>query len=460
MHDFYWGYLGGAPRSYGLIGRQLALVRAPDLNIVDAIWVATQDNTSGDAVRADALVASTDPFAADWYASEYILRPVAEWDQNDTSAARGGTFRSATRTNQNAAQQVWPGGAYPWVDLLDDYDGNEPSLEERNQMNAYVASGSAACSLSCSAAVPGTAAVGEAVAFQATATATGCSGVPGFAWDFGDGESGSGQNVSHAYSQGDTTYGWSLTVTVDDRTCTDTGTIAVEGGPPPEFSQLVPAVVHTPGEAGTQWRTSLALLNPGPGTVQVDLTLVTAGASVLASVTLEGGLSAEWVDVVVDLFGQSSTARTSGAVHLAADAPVLATSRTYNQTATGTYGQYLPALSTAHCLGQGETGYLMQLKDNDDFRTNVGFANLGTGSVPVRVQLHDDYGLAIGVPLDVTVAAGAWSQVNDVFETSHAGPHDLAWATVQAQGAGAVWAYASVVDNRTGDATTIPVLVE
>ena len=41
MHDFFWGYTGGANAGYGLLGQELALVRAPDLNIVDAIWVAT-----------------------------------------------------------------------------------------------------------------------------------------------------------------------------------------------------------------------------------------------------------------------------------------------------------------------------------------------------------------------------------------------------------------------------------
>jgi len=141
MHDFFWGYTGGTNRNYGLIGRELALVRAPDLNVVDAIWVATDGNTGGNAVRQDVLLASTDPFAVDWYSSEYILRPVVSWGSQDSSAARSGTFRDATRTNQNAAAAVWPAGGYPYIDLLDGYDGSTPSNDEKNQMNAYVVSG-------------------------------------------------------------------------------------------------------------------------------------------------------------------------------------------------------------------------------------------------------------------------------------------------------------------------------
>jgi hypothetical protein len=91
------------------------------------------------------LLASRDPFAVDWYASEYILRPIVSWGVQDSSAARSGTFRDATRANQNAAQAVWPGGGYPYMDLLDAYDGNVPSLNEKNQMNVYLATGTSLC---------------------------------------------------------------------------------------------------------------------------------------------------------------------------------------------------------------------------------------------------------------------------------------------------------------------------
>jgi hypothetical protein len=141
MHGFFWGYQELGDTAYGAIGRQMALVRAADLNIVDAIWVATQDNTWGNAVRQNVLLASRDPFAVDWYASEYVLRPVVvEWP-DESSAARGGSFRSATRANQNAAAANWPGGAYPYIDLLDSYNENTPSNAEKNQMNVYVTDG-------------------------------------------------------------------------------------------------------------------------------------------------------------------------------------------------------------------------------------------------------------------------------------------------------------------------------
>jgi hypothetical protein len=147
MHDFYWGYIGGTNRNYGLIGREMALIRAPDLHVVDAIWIADYSNYQGTAIRQNVLLASTDPFAIDWYTSEYVLRPAVtsppeSGSIQDISAARSGLFRNATRTNQNAAESVWPDGSYPYMDLLDSYDGSTPDDNEKNQMNVYVTGGS------------------------------------------------------------------------------------------------------------------------------------------------------------------------------------------------------------------------------------------------------------------------------------------------------------------------------
>ncbi len=153
MHGFFWGYLGLGDVDYGLIGREIAQVTTPDLHVVDAIWIATQGNNSGNVSRQDILLASRDPFAVDWYASEYALYAIDGVSQV-ASAARAGTFRDATRVNQNSAELVWPGGAYPYMDLLDSYDGDTPSDDEANQMNVYLA-GANQCDALTEAAIEG-----------------------------------------------------------------------------------------------------------------------------------------------------------------------------------------------------------------------------------------------------------------------------------------------------------------
>ncbi len=65
-----------------VLGQMFAHVRAPDLNIMDAIWVSYASlggyppNTTS---RQNILLASTDPVALDYWASKYVLYPI---DQN------------------------------------------------------------------------------------------------------------------------------------------------------------------------------------------------------------------------------------------------------------------------------------------------------------------------------------------------------------------------------------------
>ena len=60
----------------------------------------------------------------------------------------------------------------------------------------------------------------------------------------------------------------------------------------------------------------------------------------------------------------------------------------------------------------------------------------------------------------LAVGPGAWQQVNDIVGAAGAAGLDIGYATVELTSTvGEVWAYASVVDNASGDATTIPILV-
>lgn len=76
----------------------------------------------------------------------------------------------------------------------------------------------AQCSLSCTAAVPGTGTAGTPVAFQATATPSSCSGTPSYAWTFGDGATSTQQNPSYTYAAAGT-YNWSMTASISGVTC-------------------------------------------------------------------------------------------------------------------------------------------------------------------------------------------------------------------------------------------------
>jgi len=67
---------------YALVAKELAIAW-PDLNIIDATWVATESNYNFNygAVNQKTILASTDPVAASWYAAKYILTPNAAFKE-------------------------------------------------------------------------------------------------------------------------------------------------------------------------------------------------------------------------------------------------------------------------------------------------------------------------------------------------------------------------------------------
>lgn len=88
----------------------------------------------------------------------------------------------------------------------------------------------AACSVTCSATVPATGQPGQPVSFAAVASPSNCSGSPTYVWTFGDGATSTSQNPSHTYASGGS-YNWSLTVSVDGKSCTQSGAISVLNPP-------------------------------------------------------------------------------------------------------------------------------------------------------------------------------------------------------------------------------------
>jgi len=219
---------------------------------------------------------------------------------------------------------------------------------------------------------------------------------------------------------------------------------------------LVAGIAETDGANQTKWKSNLALLNLSGQGVTADLSYRHAGGSEGSSLTLADGELREFANIVGDLFAAPGS---SGAVEVGADGPLVVTARTFNDSPDGTFGQFLPGLGTSEALTPGDGGYLSQLKSTDDFRTNIGFTNFGESECSVRVFLHDDQGERMGV-LYAAVPAGGWTQINRVFEASAAGSCPLGYAFVEVLTGGCqVWAYASVVDNGSGDPTTLPMVI-
>ncbi|HHQ49096.1 MAG TPA: PKD domain-containing protein [Acidobacteria bacterium] len=318
-----------------------------------------------------------------------------------------------------------------------------------------LAGGGGGCTISCSASAPASATVGDSVHFSSTVTPSGdCNGTPSFSWTFGDGAGSSAQNPQHAYTAPGT-YSWTLDVTEDGATCSKAGMITVSPVPGGSFRVMLVAS-HTRGSHDTEWRTDLALFNPGPDQAPAQVSFHGAGRTVQRQVTLAAGRIREWLDVVKGWFGIDGDA--SGAVTVESQQPLIVSSRTSTRSGDGAFGQYFPPVNESDALAAGEQGSIPQIKRNSKFRTNIGFLNFSDGAVQVRVRLYDADGRRQGSDLVRSVAGQGWLQINDVFREAGAGDVDLGRASVEVLTAGGkVWAYASLIDQKTGDPVTIPV---
>ncbi|HPC83413.1 MAG TPA: PKD domain-containing protein [Thermoanaerobaculaceae bacterium] len=313
----------------------------------------------------------------------------------------------------------------------------------------------AGCVLNCAAVVPATAQVGQTVTFRSYANWANCSRSPAYLWDFGDRTKPSGDaTATHVYAAPGS-YEWQLTTMVDGVYCVRSGVIIVSAPTQPAactYSQWFQVGTQAAG-VGANWRTDVAILNPTSSTAQVQLRLHTTTAGIK---TLATAVPAGRQVLVANVAGQMGYSG-SGGLQLCADRPVRANSRTYNQaSASNTYGQYYGPYTTNQAVWAGELAWLVGLKQDAAFRTNIALTNTGSTTALVAVTLYNGDGTRLA-GYTVSLAPGEWKQQNRVFQT-YANRTDISsgFARVAVLSGRGVIVSASVIDNNTGDATTNP----
>ncbi|HVN75460.1 MAG TPA: PKD domain-containing protein [Thermoanaerobaculaceae bacterium] len=243
---------------------------------------------------------------------------------------------------------------------------------------------------------------------------------------------------------------------VIDNITNDPTTVAMQVSAP-SLVVWVPVASHTSGLNGSQWRSSLSLLNPGPGAANVQVVFVGSGGNLSKTVSVAAGTQSILTDVVGQLGGSGS-----GALEVTSSRALYVTAHTYNQVsstatcyASGTQGQDYPAVASSGGLGTGQTAYLAGLTENASYHTNIGIVNAGSTNASVLVKLYNGAGTYLA-EYTVPLAPGAWAQATQPFKTE-AGQAAMAsgYATVTVQSGTGVFAFASVIDNITNDPTTV-----
>jgi len=237
---------------------------------------------------------------------------------------------------------------------------------------------------------------------------------------------------------------------VIDNATNDPTTVPMKFAPAANVVQWLPVVSHAAGAQGSQWRTDLGLLNLGTSAARVEIRLHTPSETQIATETLGPAGQAILVDVVNRFWFTGSAA-----LEIAADQPVVVSSRTYNQGTVGTLGQDYTSALQQECPGTGEVVFLPQLIENSAYRTNIALTNTSTDSATATVELFA--GNTKLTDYQVSLQPGEWAQenrpyFNKVGRTDISGGYAKVTVT---QGAG-VLATASVIDNVTNDPTTVP----
>jgi hypothetical protein len=219
-------------------------------------------------------------------------------------------------------------------------------------------------------------------------------------------------------------------------------------------TSYIPAGARSRGDAGTFWLTDVAIANLGDSPASINVAYLrkrqpnTDPANQSFTVAPAEQIMLE--DVFDSLFGLD---RANGALRVTAQNPnVKTTSRTYNSEGeSGTYGQFIPALTELTAVVSGRPGALPQLQENASFRTNVGALNLTDQTLDLEIHLFDGDGALLGVK-DASLRPYEMDQYDKVFDDVGAGTVNNGYAVVRVTtDGGKVLAYASVVDNRSGD---------
>lgn len=219
---------------------------------------------------------------------------------------------------------------------------------------------------------------------------------------------------------------------------------------------IVPAAARVEGANGTLWRSDVMIYNARPDPVQATVSrwvrdTDNRGAET-ASLTVAAGQSIAVPDVLDTLFDAGGAAAL--AIH--GSAGLMVTSRTFNDAATGTFGQLIPGVDPTDVttLRPGRPGHfagLAQSAATTGRRTNLGLVNLRDEPVRLEVAFFAEDGSPLG-ELEPELAPFEYVQIDRALTgigvEEATGVRAVVEVTTEG---GQVLAYASTIDNGTGD---------
>jgi hypothetical protein len=211
---------------------------------------------------------------------------------------------------------------------------------------------------------------------------------------------------------------------------------------------------HTPGMAGSDWRTDLVVRNLDTSTAALRFVLHQPGGDLERNSNVDGSSQQAFEDLTGSMGGASNI----GSLEICSDRPLLVLGRIFNHgLSDGTFGGNLDGRVGNLGYSAGQTVSLIGLRQKTDaYRSNIVVTNGGTTEAQVAVNLFDSKGKSLNA-FTLTVPAGAAWQEGEPFKNRAKAPDvDWGFATVTVVKGTNILTSASMIDMKTNDPSTIP----
>jgi uncharacterized repeat protein (TIGR01451 family) len=246
---------------------------------------------------------------------------------------------------------------------------------------------------------------------------------------------------------------------------------------PPANALVIPTAGHLAG-INSKWQSDIRMANTGFSRLKYQLIFTPAGPSAASSrkqttLDVDAGSTIALNDIVRNWYGIGSLGESANGVleirplsgvkkaggvvpEVDVQTVSVASSRTYNVTSKGTLGQFIPAVAFSSFISKaGASGFtpilgLQQIAQSDVYRTNLGVVEGGGKPASVLISAFDGKGTKLlDFPLDL--AANEQKQLNGFLASNNITVPDGRLEVKVTAGDGKVTAYASVIDNDSGD---------
>lgn len=241
---------------------------------------------------------------------------------------------------------------------------------------------------------------------------------------------------------------------------------------PPANALIIPSVGHLDG-VNTKWQSDVRLANPTATKQTYALTFTpndpTQGVKT-TTITVASNDTTALDDIVRNWYGVGTLGESANGVLLivpttasgsnsagvvpntvSVQTVAVASSRTYDVTSSGTLGQFIPAIPFSSFIDKNAAALsLQQIAQNDAFRTNLGLVEGSGNPATVLLSVFSNSGGKL-LSQSIDLKANEQKQLNAFLATNGITLADGRVEVKVTAGTGKVTAYASVVDNETGD---------